>query len=86
MAGLRDNSVDKRRLNARDKSEWSNARSRAQARRGYIAYQENRPKKTTLTSSQMGGSGDFNLGISRQINALQARSNDMARFKELRGT
>jgi hypothetical protein len=86
VAGLRDNSVDKRRLNARDKSEWSNARSRAQARRGFIAYQENRPKKTTLKATQMGGSGDFKLGIRRQINALQARSNDMERFKELRGT
>ena len=86
MAGLRDNSVDKRRLNAQDKSLWQNARSRAQARRGYLKYEENRPKSTTLTPSQMGGSGDFKLGIQRQINALQARSNEMARFKELRGT
>jgi hypothetical protein len=51
-----------------------------------LAYEENRPKSTTLSPAQMGGAGSFNYGIGRQINALQARSNELARFKELRGT
>lgn len=86
MRLTRDNSVDRRRLNANDRNQWSNARSRAKTRLGMLAYEENRPKSTTLSPAQMGGAGSFNYGIGRQINALQARSNELARFKELRGT
>ena len=90
MAGLRDNSVDKRRLNAQDKSQWQNAKAISQTRlasvmRGAYAYEENRPKPTTLKPSQMGGDTLFNPIAPRQT-AFIEEGLKQRRSEQLRGT
>lgn len=82
MRITRDNSVDRRRLSAEERGLWSNARSRAAARLGWLAYQENRPKKTTLKASQMGGDQLFN-NYSPTAHAQMKRGQELARAKAM---
>jgi hypothetical protein len=89
VAGLRNQPVDRRYLRD-DEQEFSGGKrqlalKRAQARRGYIAYQANGPKRTTLPKS-LGKShtGDFAYGIGAQQLRLQEKSADLARSKSLR--
>ena len=82
MSITRDNSVDRRRLKADERGLWSNARSRAATRLGWLAYEENRPKKTTLKASQMGGDQLFN-NYSPTAHAQMKRGQELARMKAL---
>lgn len=78
----RDNSVDRRRLKADERNLWSNAKSRAATRLGLLAYEENRPKKTTLKATQMGGDQLFN-NYSPTAHAQMKRSQELARTQAL---
>lgn len=82
MSITRDNSVDRRRLKADERSLWSNAKSRAATRLGLLAYEENRPKKTTLKATQMGGDQLFN-NYSPTAHAQMKRGQELARTKAL---
>ena len=66
-AGLRNKPIDRRRLNAKDRSDYNqsgdyashaSALSKARARRGQMAYQQNRPMNT---QGRTPGSGSFNV-------------------------
>ena len=86
MSNLRNAPVDKRYLKESDRegldtSRRETAYKRANQRRGSLAYQENRPKRTTDAKP---GSGGMNYG--RGIQALRQKQEGMnaARAKGFR--
>jgi len=75
-AGLRNKPIDRRYLNARDRSDYNqsgeysshaSALSKARARRGQMSYQQNRPMNT---QGRTPGSGSFGGGRSVQQKRL----------------
>ena len=75
-AGLRNKPIDRRYLNARDRSDYNqsgeyssraSALSKARARRGQMAYQQNRPMNT---QGRRPGSGSLGGGIGVQQKRL----------------
>ncbi len=78
---LRNQGIDKRRLKAEDRSfddsDRQRAKARAQQRRGFIAYQQNRPIRTTLSKSagKAAGFGDFSrYGSEAQMLRMMEKS------------
>lgn len=96
MAGLRNGPIDRRRLSDQDKEDYNygggygeraSAKSRAQQRRGYTAYQANRPKSTTISKSQgkaMGRSDFAGFGDSTRYGdeAQRERMSEVSRDKK----
>ena len=83
---LRNAKVDKRRLKAEDRNFDTSRRERAfkmaKQRRGSLAYNQNRQRRTT---SQTPGSGGFGVrGIGIQQLRMQEQSQDKARAQGLR--
>ena len=83
---LRNAPVDKRRLKAEDRnfdtSRRESAVKKAKQRRGSLAYEENRQKRTT---DRTPGSGGFGLrGIQLQQKRLRDEGDKVRRGKELR--
>ena len=86
---LRNRPVDKRRLKAEDRDKVSgfnteraeSALAKARQRRGSIAYQRNKPMRTT---EQKPGTGGFTQGISIQQARLRKVGDDRRRSESFR--
>ena len=87
---LRSNKVDKRYLDATERealnatnveARQEKSEKRIRAKRGAMAYQRNRPQRTT---SQRPGTGGQSLGRGAQAARGREKSADLARAKALR--
>ena len=100
MSQLRTKPLDRRYLNARDRSDWNNsgaagkqqqALARVKMWRGAQAYEANRPMNTKPRKGFVSGdnpglnaTANFSPTIELQHNRLRAKGSEKQRMKELR--